>query len=679
MRPSAARLRLALRAPAAILLAVLLGSCASTGPAPKGESPALSYERLKLEEIRAFLKDDPAAAAEAALYFLARPEALADGVAPGGRESLVLELKAIVSEAGSGFAARHEAALAAKDPRGALSALRSLKALGAFPASASLLRPEAAALAGAPAAREAELLVAEAEAFYGKGLSTPALLLYLESLDARGLGAAEAAGSAMSAAGAAGKAGAAGSAGDGAATGAPLAADAAPKEELLLWAGRALEARNRAVLSRLGRELAARGLGLPEKALALLSSRDSMADMRKGVVTIRVDRGIKIEQGLGSPDRMLGSGFYIDGGGYVLTNYHVIESEVDPKFEGYSRLSVRPSDAPEARIPAKVVGWDRLLDLALIKVEARPEYVFPVGAGAAPGPGDRIYAIGSPLGLENTVTAGIVSASGRRLLQTGEAMQVDAALNPGNSGGPLVDESGALAGVVFAGMPQFQGLNFAIPAAWAARVLPALFRGSEVERAWLGLSLADLGSASPNSEGGKALEISYRHPSAPPGLEAGSRLQSVDGASFGKIVEAQAYLLSRSPGELALVKTGGADPKGEASSALRALRKRPFSPLEAAASLDRRDLLFPALFGMSVRPLPGSFLEPEAYSVAKIYPGSIADESGLSENDPFALRRFIVDKELRAAVIQIHVKKRKAGFLESIIQIPAPLDIPDFI
>jgi hypothetical protein len=135
-----------------------------------------------------------------------------------------------------------------------------------------------------------------------------------------------------------------------------------------------------------------------------------------------------------------------------------------------------------------------------------------------------------------------------------------------------------------------------------------------------------------------------------------------------------------------LVETRAGDAKAPEAAAkagsaatLRALRRRPFSPLEAAASLDRRELLFPALFGMSVRPLPGSFLEPEAYSVARIYPGSIADESGLSENDPFALRRFIVDKEHRAAVIQIHVKKRKAGFLESIIQIPAPLDVPDFI
>lgn len=650
---------LARRAAAALLLASLLGSCASQGPRPKAgpEAAAPSYERLKLAEVRAYLEEDPAAAAEAALYFLSRPSELADGAASGGPSALEDELEAIVSEAGSRFAGRYEAALAAKDPRAALLALRSLRAMRALPASASLLGPEASSLAAVPAEREAELLASEAEALYGKGLSAPALLLYLESLDARKAAAGE---------------------------------GTAP-EDLLLWAGRALKARNRALLSRLGAELAAGGRGLPKEALALISSRDSMADMRKGVVTIRVDRGIKIEQGLGSPDRMLGSGFYVDSGGYVLTNYHVIESEVDPKFEGYSRLSVRPSDAPEARIPARVVGWDRLLDLALIKVEARPEYVFSIGAGAAPGPGDRIYAIGSPLGLENTVTAGIVSASGRRLLQTGEAMQVDAALNPGNSGGPLVDDSGALAGVVFAGMPRFQGLNFAIPAAWAARVLPALFRGGEVERAWLGLSLADLGSMAPAREGGNALEISYRHPSVPPGLEAGSRFLGVDGVPFGKIVEAQAYLLSRSPGELALVETRAGDAKAadaktpeaaaKAGSAatLRALRRRPYSPLEAAASLDRRELLFPALFGMSVRPLPGSFLEPEAYSVARIYPGSIADESGLSENDPFALRRFIVDKELRAAVIQIHVKKRKAGFLESIIQIPAPLDVPDFI
>jgi hypothetical protein len=82
---------------------------------------------------------------------------------------------------------------------------------------------------------------------------------------------------------------------------------------------------------------------------------------------------------------------------------------------------------------------------------------------------------------------------------------------------------------------------------------------------------------------------------------------------------------------------------------------------------------------MLVRPMPGSLFEPESYTVAKVWPGTIADEAGLSVDDPFALRRFMVDGKLQAAIIQIYVKKRKAGFLESIIQIPAPFDIPDFL
>jgi hypothetical protein len=82
---------------------------------------------------------------------------------------------------------------------------------------------------------------------------------------------------------------------------------------------------------------------------------------------------------------------------------------------------------------------------------------------------------------------------------------------------------------------------------------------------------------------------------------------------------------------------------------------------------------------MELKPLPSTFLEPESYSVARVYPGSVADESGLSENDPFSLRRFVVDKGQRFIYIQIHVKKRKAGFLDSIIQLPAALDSADLI
>jgi serine protease Do len=397
-----------------------------------------------------------------------------------------------------------------------------------------------------------------------------------------------------------------------------------------------------------------------------------MATMRAGVITIRVDKGIRIEQGLGIPDRVLGTAFFIDRAGYALTNYHVIASEVDPTYKGYSHMSIKPADSPEDRIGAKVVGYDRLLDLAVIKVDIVPDYVFSFSDASALVSGQKIYAIGSPAGLENTVTSGIVSAMGRKLLQTGDVMQIDAALNPGNSGGPLLDESGGVVGIVFAGMPQFPGLNFAIPSDWAIKVLPDLFRAGEMRRAWLGISLAEKESG-PTREG---IEITYRHPSVAAGIEEGDRLLDIDGEKPKDIPAAQAMLLKRESGALALVRIAGS---GKERVELRYLSERPFSPLESAARLDRKDRLFPPLFGMSLTPLPGSLFESANFSVAKIWPGSVADEAGLSENDPISLKRFYVDRDQRAAFIQIYVKKRKAGFLESIIQVPASLDIPDFI
>jgi membrane-associated protease RseP (regulator of RpoE activity) len=221
-------------------------------------------------------------------------------------------------------------------------------------------------------------------------------------------------------------------------------------------------------------------------------------------------------------------------------------------------------------------------------------------------------------------------------------------------------------------MPQFPGLNFAIPSDWALRVLPGLFRGGELHRAWLGISLAEKESG-PVQDG---IEITYRHPAVAAGIEEGDRLIEIDGEKPKSIPSAQALLLKREQGGLALVKIAG---DGKNRVELRYLADRPFSPLESAARLDRKDRLFPALFGMSLTPLPGNFFESSNYNVAKIWPGSVADEAGLSENDPISLRRFFVDPEQRAAFIQIYVKKRKAGFLESIIQVPASLDIPDFI
>ena len=123
-----------------------------------------------------------------------------------------------------------------------------------------------------------------------------------------------------------------------------------------------------------------------------------------------------------------------------------------------------------------------------------------------PVPGDRIYAIGSPVGLEKTLSTGIVSAMGRRLLQVGDSMQVDVLVNPGNSGGPLLSANGDLVGIVFAGLQQFAGLNFAVPYAWVEKALPALYRGGQAIHPWLGMALA---------ETDKGLEVIYCVPDEP--------------------------------------------------------------------------------------------------------------------------------------------------------------------
>lgn len=386
--------------------------------------------------------------------------------------------------------------------------------------------------------------------------------------------------------------------------------------------------------------------------------------MVRGTVTIWVNRGIRIEKGVGLPDRVIGSGFFIDRRGYLLTNYHVIQSEVDPKYEGYSRLYIRPSENTEQRIPAKVVGYDRLFDLALIKAEVEPEFVFSYAGEPTLKVGNRIIAIGSPAGLENTVTSGIVSATGRRFLQMGDTIQVDVPINPGNSGGPLLDAKGQLVGVVFAGIEQFEGVNFAIPIDWVAKVLPRLYGGGESGHPWLGLVL---------QETPKGLEVTYALPGSPAaraGLQKGDVLLRLNGKAHEKIGPLQAALLDLDYPSLVHLEWSR---QGQAASGLVSLARRPYSPIEEALKSDRRENLIYPLFGMDIEKT-GQVLWKPSYVIRKVLPGSIADESGLSPDDPLSIQGWQVDAEARIVVLQIHVKKKKSGFLESVIQIGAFLE-----
>ena len=136
----------------------------------------------------------------------------------------------------------------------------------------------------------------------------------------------------------------------------------------------------------------------------------TVADCINATVTIWVDKGIRIENGAGYADRVIGSGFFIDKRGYIVTNHHVISDLVDPKHESYTRLYIKLARDSETRIPAKVVGYDSLLDLALIKAEVEPPFILELGSSSDLQIGDKVSAIGTPLGLHGTITSGIVSA-----------------------------------------------------------------------------------------------------------------------------------------------------------------------------------------------------------------------------------------------------------------------------
>jgi S1-C subfamily serine protease len=419
------------------------------------------------------------------------------------------------------------------------------------------------------------------------------------------------------------------------------------------------------------------GLGgvaqIPQELKTYAQGRDTPADMIKGVATVLVDRGVKIQQGRGVPDNVLGSAFFVDATGLLITNYHVISSEVDPSYKGYSRMYIRMGDSTSARIPARVIGWDKAMDLAIIKTEIVPEYVFSVVDWIIPSVGETVLAIGSPVGLEKTVTQGIVSALGRRLVQIGDVIQIDAAVNHGNSGGPVVDTAGRLVGIVFAGVEQYQGLNFAVPAERLAAALPAMIAGGKVERPWLGLSLCE------SMDGAEILYVAPFTPAAEQQIREGSVIKTINGdavsAPQGMLIPAlQDKLFYLSPGELVTLELEL--PDGKTGKYTIMLASRPEVPMADAAQKDTKERITGPLFGLVLTTQTGSGGFSK-YQVKKVVRGSIADEAGLSENDPVSIRGFKILEGDGYALLDIDVKKRRMGYIETSMRLPALLDTPD--
>ncbi|MCB0331696.1 MAG: trypsin-like peptidase domain-containing protein, partial [Bdellovibrionales bacterium] len=197
---------------------------------------------------------------------------------------------------------------------------------------------------------------------------------------------------------------------------------------------------------------------------------------------------LPFDDGGRAPSQGLGSGVIVDSKGHILTNNHVI-AEAD-------EVTVRLSDGRS--FEAEVVGADSRTDLAVIKIDAPNITPAKLGDSDQLKIGEWVVAAGTPFGLENTITAGIVSAKGRSIMGGNayeDFIQTDAAINPGNSGGPLADLSGAVVGIntaIFSRSGGYMGVGFAIPINLAKSIMASLIEDGKVTRGWLGVVIQEL-------------------------------------------------------------------------------------------------------------------------------------------------------------------------------------------
>ncbi|PZO59612.1 MAG: serine protease [Phormidesmis priestleyi] len=280
------------------------------------------------------------------------------------------------------------------------------------------------------------------------------------------------------------------------------------------------------------------------------------------------DMGVP-EQPAQRVERGTGSGFILNGNGTILTNAHVVE--------GADTVTVTLKDGRELR--GEVIGEDPLTDVAVIKVDANNLPTVIIGNSDALRPGEWAIAIGNPLGLDNTVTAGIISATGRTSAQIRvpdkrvQFIQTDAAINPGNSGGPLLNERGEVIGVNTAIIGNAQGLGFAIPINQARAIADQLVANGRVEHAYLGIQMRSLTpalrdeiNADPSAglrlqadSGVVILGIARNAPAAQGGLRLGDVVVSMNGQPITDADTVQRVVESTAVGDaIAItVKRGG--------------------------------------------------------------------------------------------------------------------------
>jgi serine protease Do len=338
--------------------------------------------------------------------------------------------------------------------------------------------------------------------------------------------------------------------------------------------------------------------------------------------------------------RALGSGFVVDKAGYIITNFHVVE-KAD---------TINVSFASGDEYKAKVVGKDQGTDIALLKVETKKDLpVAKLGNSDGMTQGDWVLAIGSPFGLEQTVTAGIISATGRSGSPYQRFLQTDAAINQGNSGGPLVNMAGEVVGVntaILTSTGQNAGVGFALPSNTAANIYNQLIKTGKVTRGAIGIEMqSDASSATLRALGspdGKGVVVSRLKPADGPaaraGLKQGDVIREINGRKLNDSLELSSVVAELTPGKSVSLKYLR-DGKEQTTSLTIDDRSKIFAKEDGDPTEETEPERGGTKLGMSVQGLTAQQardfdMEPgEGVLVTNVQVGGVADDAGLRARD----------------------------------------------
>ena len=322
-----------------------------------------------------------------------------------------------------------------------------------------------------------------------------------------------------------------------------------------------------------------------------------------------------MQPGNGAPMRGEGSGFIVSADGIILTNAHVVD--------GAQKVTVKLTDRRE--FEASVIGSDAKSDVAVLKIDAHDLPVTKLGDPRTLQVGEWVVAIGSPFGLENTVTAGIVSAKGRSLPDDTYVpfIQTDVAVNPGNSGGPLFNLRGEVVGInsqIYSRSGGYQGLSFAIPIDVAMNVSKQLQTQGHVTRGKLGVGIQDVDQALAESfgldvpRGALVSSVEKGGPAAKAGLREGDVILAFDGQSIDSAGQLPSAVAATDPGKAVALQVWR-------DRATREIKVNLGQTTDDSAVAANDDGTTAGRLGMMVRPL-----SPEEKQQAELSDGLVVED-----------------------------------------------------